>query len=1022
MSTVKLLRVFEYGASGTSGEKSYWTLKVDEQQTAAEVADIVAGKCALLAGSFSLFEVSVDGKNERRLQDNERPLDVLREWQANGDTRKIFAVKKSTIVRFVDADALTSGAETYVTMDLVDKQGQSKSVAHALEFIAKKRLIAEPMRLLQVEQSYMGRTVRALAPTDSLMVVRRAWDASAATSFAFTRKPDFSDEWRRGSQQRAIEAATQPLLQAKDADERKRLQAVVERECIDWIERVLGQRFADTATLWTILRERGGSNLVALVNAIVPNVIPASRFVAGSSDLALLKNLDLVCDALLRFGLDRRDLFLPSDVVDAHSNVLFTLFVLALEAHRRGHAESWSSTATAGFFERGASSSSSSAAAASSADEARKAARLQARAEAAKALRTDIDLKAVYDAAIESNVPAVHAAIKLDDIDALRQLLLMDLERSELFANRCNERGQAPLHWAANLKRARAIEALVLAGANVDATDANGATPLHLAAARQCGTCVRLLCEAGANAAALSTAGITPVFAACDNNNDDTAAFDAMAAAYAANGAPLDVDTPCGGDKQTCLHVAAREGRERIMIKLLAANASLRMRAAGGDTPLLLAAKVGSVSSCELLLAEGRRREAKQVDLVFCMLSDQDDDGNTALHAACSGNFVAVVQLLKRYDAPLDATNAAGLTPVQVASDEGHLNLVAILDGASLPMPSSTMSVPGGVAVAKAVAAVAAASAPASAPPVPALASGALLAAAAASGPPPPPESPRSGEGERKLFEAARTGDAEAIKQLLSDGAVSVDAKDGNRNSALHLACRHGHVACIKQLLRHKVKLTAHNRAKESALHLAVQFNHADAARALLKVLKPEKRAVLLDAKCERFRRTPLHYAMQFTTTSDTSALDALLECEGIATLEPRDAANNTPLHVAADAGCADAIAKFFVRAAVPAPPGATSLCDINAVNDAGDTALHMAARAGHLTVVRRLAGAGAQKNVRNGLGQTPLHAAVAMDRDEVVAALVVLRVDLTIADNAGETAFALGERLGHRYCASLVK
>jgi hypothetical protein len=69
---VKLLRVFEYGASGTTGERSYWTIKVEENQTAAEVADTVATKCALLAGSFALFEVTVDGKNERRLGDHER--------------------------------------------------------------------------------------------------------------------------------------------------------------------------------------------------------------------------------------------------------------------------------------------------------------------------------------------------------------------------------------------------------------------------------------------------------------------------------------------------------------------------------------------------------------------------------------------------------------------------------------------------------------------------------------------------------------------------------------------------------------------------------------------------------------------------------------------------------------------------------------------------------------------------------------------------------------------------------------
>jgi ankyrin repeat protein len=48
---------------------------------------------------------------------------------------------------------------------------------------------------------------------------------------------------------------------------------------------------------------------------------------------------------------------------------------------------------------------------------------------------------------------------------------------------------------------------------------------------------------------------------------------------------------------------------------------------------------------------------------------------------------------------------------------------------------------------------------------------------------------------------------------------------------------------------------------------------------------------------------------------------------------------------------------------------------DINAVNHAGDTALHIASSQGYIEVVRLLASHGAELNVRNAKGLTPLGA-----------------------------------------------
>jgi ankyrin repeat protein len=1038
-NAVKLLRVFEYGASGTTGERSYWTIKVEENQTAAEVADTVATKCALLAGSFALFEVTVDGKNERRLGDHERPLDVMREWSA--DARKIFAVKKSTIVRFVDHDETT--AETYVTMDLVDKQGHSKTVAQALDFIARKRLVKEPLYLLEVELSYVGRTLRALAPADSLMVIRRKWDATASTSFAYTRNPNATNDelWRRqGSQQLAIHEATAPL-KSSNADVRARLRGVVECECIDWIERVLGSRFPDGTSLWFILRDRAGANFVALLNALKPNAIPHARLVAGTSDLALLKNLDLVCDALARFGLAKKDIMQSNDVVECHSNVLYTLFVLAFQAHRRGHREKWSSLATAGFFVESdagdANKHGEQHSATTAVDEAQRAADAlaAARAQVSASLPRDLDIAHVVKASDELGVPLIHAAIKLDDIESLRYLLFHELNEAAAHANTANGRGQSPLHWAANLCRVGAIETLLLAGAIVDVQDVHGATPLHLAAARRSPECIRALCDAGANPLALSALGITPLFAACDNPNDDAAPLNAMLASCAARDSPIDIDRPCR-DGQTSLHAAAREGRERILTRLLAANASLRLRS-GGDTPLLLAAKIGSVSTCELLLAEGKRREGKIQDLTYCMLSDQDDDGNTALHAAVAMGFVPVVRLLLRFEAPLDVTNNAGLTPSGVAEHEQLFDLVPLLGGGDAP--PSALPVPPGEpdddedddeiappppppphqAAPQPAIPAPMLPGPPKVPPPPHVAAAAAATAAATTTSTTSTASTPTNDSTDLLFEAAKRGDADEVKRLVTDLGVSVDAKDRNRNTALHHASREGHVAVIKQLQRHKAKLTSQNRSKETALHLAAQAGHADAARALLKVLKPEKQGVLLEAKCERTHQTALHYAMQ-SARSGTATLDVLLACEQIV-LSARDANDNTPLHIGAEFGNTDAVAALLVRAAVPPPPDAKSLIDIEAANRDGNTAMHVACARGHVNIVRRLAFVGANKNARNAAQQTPLHLAVAGDRDEVVAALVVLKADLSAVDQNGETARALATRLGHKHCAALL-
>ena len=55
-------------------------------------------------------------------------------------------------------------------------------------------------------------------------------------------------------------------------------------------------------------------------------------------------------------------------------------------------------------------------------------------------------------------------------------------------------------------------------------------------------------------------------------------------------------------------------------------------------------------------------------------------------------------------------------------------------------------------------------------------------------------------------------------------------------------------------------------------------------------------------------------------------------------------------------------------------------MCDINARTDENQTALHLAVHQGNWSIVERLIGYGAQLNIQDSSGDTPLHIALARE------------------------------------------
>jgi ankyrin repeat protein len=230
--------------------------------------------------------------------------------------------------------------------------------------------------------------------------------------------------------------------------------------------------------------------------------------------------------------------------------------------------------------------------------------------------------------------------------------------------------GATALHWAAHWDHLATIDALVDAGANVDAQNEYGATALWVACANRRTDAVRRMLEAGANANIGLRSGET-LLMRCAYTGDALAVE-----ALLEYGAEVDATEPSNG--QTALmwaaanrqagvarvlveHGAAVDTRTRVVSQLrgtgLRSTTSpegASMFKAGGFTPLLFATRHGDIDSATVLLDAG-------VDV-----NTRAADGNSALTlAAMSGHGHLAEFLLERGADPNAAD--AGYTALHAA-------------------------------------------------------------------------------------------------------------------------------------------------------------------------------------------------------------------------------------------------------------------------------------------------------------------------------------------------------------------
>ena len=244
--------------------------------------------------------------------------------------------------------------------------------------------------------------------------------------------------------------------------------------------------------------------------------------------------------------------------------------------------------------------------------------------------------------------------------------------------------GASALHWASHYDDVALVRRLLAAGANPNAANDHGVTPLALACENASAAIATALLSAGARPNAAAVSGETPLMVAV------RAGALEVVDALLARGADVNAKEP--SHDQTPLMWAVSRGHDRIVQRLIAAGADVRARSRvrrrtvqlntrygdqnsvrgviemdlGGFTPILFAARVGTVDSASQLIAAGAN------------VNDQAPGGTSALVVAAHSGNGAVAALLLERGADVNAAEA-GYSPLHAAILRGDAPLVRAL-------------------------------------------------------------------------------------------------------------------------------------------------------------------------------------------------------------------------------------------------------------------------------------------------------------------------------------------------------
>ncbi|XP_028983201.2 LOW QUALITY PROTEIN: nuclear factor NF-kappa-B p100 subunit [Betta splendens] len=221
----------------------------------------------------------------------------------------------------------------------------------------------------------------------------------------------------------------------------------------------------------------------------------------------------------------------------------------------------------------------------------------------------------------------LHLAIIHQQTGVIQQLIhtLLSSQQQDILST-ANHLRQTPLHLAVITKQAKVVEVLLRSGADPSLVDKDGRSPLHLAALGGDTTMLRLLlAHLGERYAHLVNTpdyhGLNPFHLAVRRDGERALRL------LVDGGARINaVDQKSGN---TALHLAVRENLFKVACTLITElKADVNAVTFGGNTPLHLAAGLGSPTLCSMLIAAGADKNLENDEPLFSSSSDEEQDGD----------------------------------------------------------------------------------------------------------------------------------------------------------------------------------------------------------------------------------------------------------------------------------------------------------------------------------------------------------------------------------------------------------
>lgn len=571
-------------------------------------------------------------------------------------------------------------------------------------------------------------------------------------------------------------------------------------------------------------------------------------------------------------------------------------------------------------------------------------------------------------------------------------------------------RRSTPLHLAAGYNRNRVVQLLLQHGADVHAKDKGGLVPLHNACSYGHFEVTEMLIKHGANVNAMDLWQFTPLHEAASKSRVEVCS---LLLSQGADPTLLNCHSKSAIDvaptrdlqerlsfefKGHCLLEGCRQADPSRVKKYLSSDIVNFKHPYTGDTPL----------HCAVMSPYPKRKQVVET-LVRkgAHINEKNKELLTPLHIATDLSHYDLMDTLLRLGAKVNALDALGQSALHRCAREDNIQACRIL--LSYSVDTTIVSLQGYTALQVATDNIQK-----------------ILQ-----------EPPAVLDLENQLLEAAKAGDAEQVQRLLTAYPHIVNCRDldGRHSTPLHFAAGYNRVSVVEYLLAHGADVHSKDKGGLVPLHNACSYGHYEVTEMLVKhganvnvadlwkftplheaAAKGKYDIVRLllqhgaDAsKKNRDGATPLELVREGDQDvadllrGNAALLDAakkgnlgrvqrLLTSENI-NCRDTQGRNSTPLHLAAGYNNLE-VAEFLLERGA----------DVNAQDKGGLIPLHNASSYGHLDIAALLIKYNTVVNATDKWGFTPLHEAAQKGRTQLSALLLAHGADPFLKNQEGQT------------------